>query len=181
MTNVFTKITAFILLICSIPLMLFVATLILVFERDKIFFLQSRVGLNHKLFTIIKLRTMQHQKTTFLGRIIRKTGIDEIPQLINIIKGDIHFIGPRPLTQFDIDRLEWNTKFHKKRWSIKPGLTGLGQLSPICHKKMTLFWDNYYVNHHSFGLNFKIITLTFLTLFLGKNRVKKIIQNKLKK
>jgi len=181
MAKLFSKITAFILLICSTPLLLIVSLLILIFERDKILFYQNRIGLNQKPFTITKIRTMQHQKITFLGRILRKTGIDEIPQLINIIKGDINFIGPRPLTQFDIDRLEWNTNFHKQRWSIKPGLTGLGQLSPICHKKMTLFWDNYYVKHQCFSLNLKIITLTCFTLFLGKNNVKKIIQNKIKK
>ena len=153
MAKLFSKITAFILLICSTPLLLIVSLLILIFERDKILFYQNRIGLNQKPFTIIKIRTMQHQKTTFLGRI----------------------------TQFDIDRLEWNTNFHKQRWSIKPGLTGLGQLSPICHKKMTLFWDNYYVKHQCFSLNLKIITLTCFTLFLGKNNVKKIIQNKIKK
>lgn len=181
MKDLLSKITALIILICSTPLLIIVGLLILIFERDKIFFFQSRIGLNQKPFIIIKFRTMTNQKITLIGKVLRKTGIDEIPQLVNIIKGDINFIGPRPLTQFDIDRLDWNSDFHKQRWSVKPGLTGLGQLSPICHKKMTLFWDNYYAKCHNFSLNFKIISLTCLTLILGKNRVKNIIQKKLQK
>ncbi len=116
-----------------------------------------------------------------IGRVLRKTGIDEIPQLINIIKGNITFIGPRPLNQFDVERLEWTTEYHSVRWHIKPGLTGLAQLSPICHKKMTLFWDRYYVAHQSLRLDLKIISASLLTLFIGKGRVKAIIQKKLDK
>lgn len=181
MKNLFSRCIAFFLFIVSFPLLILVGLLILIIERDKILFLQSRLGLNQIPFTIYKLRTMKDGNITFLGKVFRKTGIDEIPQLVNIIKGDITFIGPRPLTQFDVERLDWTSAYHKLRWNIKPGLTGLAQLSPICHKKMTLFWDNYYVKHQTFGLDIKIIGASILTLLIGKGRVKRIIQKKLNK
>ena len=181
MGNIFSRCLAFFLFILAFPLLLVVSFVILLFERENVLFLQTRLGINKTPFTIYKLRTMKNGEITFIGRILRKTGIDEIPQLLNIIKGNITFIGPRPLTQFDVERLEWTTNYHRVRWNIKPGLTGLAQLSPICHKKMTLFWDRYYVSHQNIGLDLKIISASLLTLFIGKGRVKAIIQKKLNK
>lgn len=181
MENLFSRCIAFILLILCFPLLIVVSLFILVFEQDKILFLQSRLGLDKNTFTIYKLRTMKNGEITFLGRVLRKTGIDEIPQLINIIKGDLIFIGPRPLTQFDVERLNWTSDYHALRWNIKPGLTGLAQLSPVCDRKMTLFWDKYYATHQSLTLDIKIIGASFLTLLIGKRRVKSIIQKNLNK
>lgn len=179
MTNFTQRLLAFILLVLSTPIILSVGIVIFLLEFDSIFFLQERLG-QHKIpFTIYKFRTMTGGKITRIGRIIRKTGIDEIPQLLNIIKGDLLFIGPRPLTLFDVERLEWTSSFYLSRWNVKPGLTGLAQLSPICHKKMTIFWDKYYVKHQSFKLNLAIIFASVLTLIIGKKSVKLIIQKKL--
>jgi lipopolysaccharide/colanic/teichoic acid biosynthesis glycosyltransferase len=175
------KILAVILLLLSLPLLIVVSLVILLFEFENAFFFQMRLGLHKKTFIIYKFRTMKNGRITFLGKFLRKTGIDEIPQLINIIKGNLNFIGPRPLTQIDIERLNWTSKYYNVRWNIKPGLTGLSQLSPICHKKMTLFWDKYYVNHKNMILDVKIICASFLTLIIGKKRVKAIIQKKLNK
>jgi lipopolysaccharide/colanic/teichoic acid biosynthesis glycosyltransferase len=118
---------------------------------------------------------MKNGKVFFFGKILRKTGIDELPQLFNIIKGEMNFIGPRPLTNNDIERLSWNTKYHESRWSTKPGLTGLAQLSPICNKKMSFYLDKYYAENKSIILNFKIFYVSFLTLFIGKNKAKTIL------
>jgi lipopolysaccharide/colanic/teichoic acid biosynthesis glycosyltransferase len=181
MKNLFSKIVAASLFLISIPFLLMIGLLITLFERDTVIFKQQRLGLNKNLFTIYKLRTMKNGQITFIGSILRKTGIDELPQLINIILGDLAFIGPRPLTQFDVDRLEWNGSFHRSRWKVKPGITGLSQLSPICHKKMTLFWDKYYAQHKTLLLDFKIISGSILSLIIGKNKVKSIINKKLKK
>lgn len=181
MKNLCSRFIALLLLIGALPLLILVGIVVLFIEQDKILFLQTRLGINKKTFIIYKLRTMKNNQITFLGRALRKTGIDEIPQLINIIKGDLNFIGPRPLTQFDIERLNWTSYFYSKRWNVKPGLTGLAQLSPICHKKMTLFWDQYYVNHKNIVLDIKIICASFLTLVIGKKRVKAVIQKKLNK
>ena len=121
---------------------------------------------------------MKNNKVTFIGNVLRKTGIDELPQLLNIIKGDLNFVGPRPLTQNDITRLNWETKFHQFRWQTKPGLTGLAQLSPVCNKRISLFWDKYYIENQSTILNFRIIVGSVLIPILGKNRVKNMLKSK---
>jgi lipopolysaccharide/colanic/teichoic acid biosynthesis glycosyltransferase len=118
---------------------------------------------------------MKNGKVFFFGKILRKTGIDELPQLFNIIKGEMNFIGPRPLTNHDIERLSWNSSYHEIRWDTKPGLTGLAQLSPICNKKMSFYLDKYYAENKSIELDFKILYVSFLTLFIGKNKAKKIL------
>jgi len=169
---------ALILLIVFLPIIIIVSLLILIFDHQNPFFRQERLGLNRQLFTIYKFQTFKNGQITTLGRILRKIGVDEIPQLFNIIINDINFIGPRPLTQSDISRLGWSSTFYDKRWSVKPGLTGLAQLSPICHKKMTLFWDNYYAKHQNFGLNLKILIATAFILIFGKQKVINYIHNK---
>ena len=114
-------------------------------------------------------------KITPLGKILRKTGIDELPQLINIIKGDLNFVGPRPLTQADVDRLGWTSDFYDFRWKTKPGLTGLAQLSPICHKKMSLFWDKYYISNQSLALDIRVVLGSALIPIIGKYNMKALI------
>lgn len=121
---------------------------------------------------------MQNAIPTKFGKILRNTGIDELPQLFNIIKGDMKFIGPRPLTQADIERLEWNTPYHDIRWAVKPGLTGLAQLAPICHKKISWFLDAYYSRNKSLKIDAIIIIRTTLAMLIGKQRVIKLIYRK---
>ena len=91
MKNLFSKIVAASLFLISIPFLLMIGLLISLFERDTVIFKQQRLGLNKNLFTIYKLRTMKNGQITFIGSILRKTGIDELPQLINIILGDLAF------------------------------------------------------------------------------------------
>ncbi|MGV6861172.1 MAG: sugar transferase [Putridiphycobacter sp.] len=172
------KLVAFFGLVVLIPLLIFVALAILLFDRQSPFFFQKRVGIHKSIFTIYKFQTFKNGQISVLGKVLRKTGVDEIPQLINILKNDINFIGPRPLTSSDIERLGWGSSYYQSRWSVKPGLTGLAQLSPKCHKKMTLFWDNYYAKHQSFKMDVKIITATFFILFFGKNKVINYIYKK---
>ncbi len=172
------KVFALILIVISFPFLFIIGILIVLFEQKTPLFYQNRFGKNKSAFQLIKLRTMKNDKVTLIGSILRKTGIDEIPQLINILKGDMNFIGPRPLTQNDVTRLDWDSNHYTIRWEIKPGLTGLAQLSPVCHKKISFFYDKYYVNNQSFILDFKIFVLSTFVLFLGKNRVKKIISNR---
>lgn len=93
------------------------------------------MGAGKRDFTILKLRTMKNNEITFIGKIFRRTGLDELPQLWNILFGQMSFVGPRPLTKADAERLGWNDQFHAVRWKVKPGLTGLAQLSPVCHRK----------------------------------------------
>lgn len=169
---------AALLLIIALPFLVVVIMLIVLFERQTPFFLQERIGKNKMPFTIIKLRTMLDGRITKIGGVLRKTGIDELPQLINILKCDMSFVGPRPLTQADIERLEWNSIFHEKRWAVRPGIVGLAQLSPVCHKKMSWFYDQYYLQKQSLWMDLKIVTAAVLIPFLGKNFVKKRIHGK---
>lgn len=166
---------ALILLLIVLPFLVIVGCFIIIFEQESVFFIQERIGKNKIPFKLIKIRTMQNNQITYIGSILRKTGIDEIPQLINILKGEMNFIGPRPLTKNDIERLGWQTEYYQKRWNVKPGLTGLAQLSPICHKKMSFFFDLYYTKNRRIRLDLGILLMSFLVLFVGKQKVKKII------
>ena len=166
---------AFIILI---PVMLLVGLLIFLFDFRSPLFIQDRVGRKGIKFKIVKFRTMINGEITFLGRILRKTGIDELPQLWNILRGEMSFVGPRPLTQDDIDRLGWGTSYHKKRWDVKPGIAGLAQLSPVCHKKMSWFLDRYYIEKRNFILDLKILTSSILILFVGKGQMKRWMHNR---
>ena len=116
---------------------------------------------------------MKNGEITTMGKVIRKLGIDELPQLWNIVLGDMNFVGPRPLTQFDIDRLEWNTTSHKIRWTVKPGITGMAQLSNICDKEVSWNNDLEYINHRSGSLDRKLILKSILIPIVGKAKQSK--------
>jgi undecaprenyl phosphate N,N'-diacetylbacillosamine 1-phosphate transferase len=138
-----------------------------------IFFRQERPGLNEITFKLLKFRTMNFAKNgndqllppieriTKLGKTLRKTSLDELPELINIIKGEMSFVGPRPLlTRY----LSYYSLEERKRHSVKPGLTGLAQIKG----RNTISWDDrfkydlWYVDHISFGLDIRIIICTFI-------------------
>lgn len=174
------KFVAFIALLVLSPVFILIVVIIWVFEQKPAFFLQNRVGKDKNEFRIYKFRTMADGKITTLGNVLRKTGIDELPQILNILKGDMAFVGPRPLTMQDIVRLEWNSPFYSKRWSISPGIVGLAQLAPACNKKMSWFYDQLYLQKKSLVLDLKIILAATLIPFVGKTYVKKWIHGKRK-
>lgn len=142
-------------------------------NNGRIFFIQKRPGKNNKIFKIIKFKTMNdkrdvngvllpdHVRLTRVGRIVRKFSIDELPQLINVIKGDMSLIGPRPLL---VEYLKHYNNEQNKRHNIRPGITGWAQVNgrnAISWKKKFEL-DVYYVNNISFVLDIKIIYLTIL-------------------
>jgi len=167
------RLIAFILLVLFSPLWGIVLLLSLLMQGRPLFFLQERIGRHKKVFSIYKLRSMHAQKITSWGKILRNTGLDEFPQLINILKGEMCFLGPRPLTSFDIERLGWDTPYHEKRWKVKPGITGLAQLYPVCNKKKSWLCDVYYCQHKSICLNLSILLQTLAVLLIGKEKLKK--------
>lgn len=146
----------------------------LMFQGTPIIFSQERVGVNKIPFKLFKLRTMENGEVTTIGKILRKTGIDEIPQLLNIIKGDMNFIGPRPLTKQDVTRLSWEGQKYSLRWKVKPGLSGLAQLSPICDKRVSFLLDKHFVENNSGLLQLKIFVASLFIPITGKRRIQKL-------
>lgn len=164
----------FALTIFSIPIIIII--LLLKFkEKHAIFFKQERIGKNKPPFNILKFQTLIDEKATPTGKILRKTGLDEIPQFFNVLKGDMSIVGPRALTRYDIKRLRWNDDFHAKRWSIKPGITGYAQLYGGQHRKSSWFWDSKYLNKNNLGIDLGITFLSFLMNIFGKTRMRRII------
>jgi lipopolysaccharide/colanic/teichoic acid biosynthesis glycosyltransferase len=161
------------LLIATTPLMILISALLLLFNKEKIFFIQERPGLNGIPFHIIKFKTMNGKKDsagnflpderriTSIGKILRRLSLDELPQLINVLKGELSLIGPRPLL---MEYLLLYSSWQKMRHSVKPGITGWAQI----HGRNIQSWDerfrldNYYAEHLSFALDMKIL---FLTIF----------------
>ena len=169
----FDKILALFLIILFSPIMLIVAVLIYLWDGRPIIFTQSRPGLNEKIFKIYKFRTMTNEKDeegnllpdekrlNGIGKIIRSLSLDELPQLFNVLKGDMSFIGPRPLL---VEYLSLYSEEQKKRHLVKPGITGLAQVkgrNAISWRKKFKY-DVFYVNHLSFKLDLYIICLTIL-------------------
>jgi exopolysaccharide biosynthesis polyprenyl glycosylphosphotransferase len=162
------------------PLLLIIGLGIKMDSRGSVFFKHKRVGLNGKVFELYKFRTMfgdvnpyainplhaDDARITKFGRYLRKTSLDELPQIINVLKGDMSFVGPRPEMPFIV--AEYN-EFHKERLKVKPGITGLWQLSgdrkKAIHENMD--YDLYYIRNVSFFLDLAIIIETFIFAFRG--------------
>jgi len=158
------------------PIFLIVTILLLFANNGKPFFFQVRPGKNEKLFRIIKFKTMNdrldikgqllpdHLRLTAVGRFVRNSSLDELPQLLNVIIGDMSLIGPRPLLP---QYLPLYSEDQKKRHAVRPGITGWAQVNgrnAISWKEKFLL-DCYYVDHISFGLDLHILYLTFVKVF----------------
>jgi undecaprenyl phosphate N,N'-diacetylbacillosamine 1-phosphate transferase len=162
---------SFIAFILVFPCFIIITFLLLFSNKGKPFFLQKRPGKNEKLFSIIKFKTMNDEKNkngellpfdqriTKVGAFIRKYSLDEIPQLINVFKGDMSLIGPRPLL---IEYLPLYSEKQKQRHNVRPGITGWAQVNG----RNTILWvrkfeyDIWYVENISFMLDLKILFLT---------------------
>jgi lipopolysaccharide/colanic/teichoic acid biosynthesis glycosyltransferase len=167
------RILALFFLLLLLPVLLFISLGIILSMGFPIIFYQQRIGKGKKPFTIYKFRSMKQGEIPLFGKFIRKFGLDEIPQLYNILKGEMEFVGPRPLTTADIQRLGWDNKKAEKRWVVKPGITGKAQLLSICDAELSLQNDIEYVNHKSFLLNLRIIKQSILIPFRGKRNKKR--------
>ena len=177
--------TSIILLCLTLPIILFFCILIIIIDRQYPIFTQVRSGIFGKKIKILKLTTIIKKdgkiQISNLGRFLRLTKIDELPQLINVIKNDLSLVGPRPLY---IEYNNFYSKYHLKRISIKPGLTGYSQIKLIdsndWFKKFDL--DIYYIENQSLILDLKIILQSIfliLNLLITINKPdKKIIDSK---
>lgn len=180
-------------LIILSPIFILVTIALAFANQGKPFFFQKRPGLNERIFKIIKFKTMNDKKDangnllsdaerlTPIGAFVRKTSLDEIPQLINVLKGDMSLVGPRPLL---VSYLELYDKFEKRRHEVRPGITGWAQVNG----RNSIDWatkfklDIYYVDNLSFLLDCKIIILTIKNVLSSKDisivPIKKFIDEK---
>ena len=158
-------------LILASPVLLIVAILVRMKLGSPIFFCQARVGLNGEIFEMIKFRTMKDaydangqplpdsERLTSFGQFLRKTSLDELPELINVLKGDMSLVGPRPLL---VEYLPLYSEEQMRRHNVRPGITGYAQVNGRNNiswaKKFEL--DIYYVNHFSLYLDIKILWQT---------------------
>ena len=182
--NVIKRISDFILalillIIAAIP-MLIVAMCIKIEDKGPIIYKSKRVGKNCKIFNVYKFRSMKvnrqelhsnlshEQMVTKVGKVIRKTSLDELPQLINILKGEMSFIGARPWIP---EYYEWFTDEQKRRSNVLPGISGLAQVKG--RNGISIFkkieYDLYYVEHISMWLDIKIVFETIVQVFKKTN------------
>jgi undecaprenyl phosphate N,N'-diacetylbacillosamine 1-phosphate transferase len=158
------------------PLFILIILLLLIANNGKPFFFQERPGKKGKIFNVIKFKTMNDKKDaegnllpdadrlTGIGKFVRKTSLDEIPQLLNVIKGDMSLIGPRPLL---VEYLPLYNEKQSRRHEVKPGITGWAQVNGrnAISWEQKFEYDVWYVEHLSFLLDFKIIWLTLKKIF----------------
>lgn len=174
----------------SLPLMIIVSLLILIDDGLPVFFKQKRIGQNFKEFELLKFRSMKvnnipveqmgqvredNPLVTRIGRIIRRFKIDELPQLINVLLGDMSLVGPRPTVPEQVKRY---TDFEKLRLKMKPGITGWAQVNG----NTQLSWDErikldvWYIEHWSLWLDFIIVIKTIKVVLFGERPVTKAIK-----
>lgn len=158
------------------PAMAGAALAILLDDGFPILFRQERLGRNRQPFTILKFRSMRDGEVTRVGRLLRATGLDELPQFANILRGELSAVGPRPLTAADAARLGWTTPAHEWRWSVRPGLTGLAQLVAAGSARQSLHLDRRYIARRDLALDVQLVALSFAVNALGKSRLRRMMR-----
>lgn len=186
--RVFDLFFAVLLLLVSLPLQLLAMIAIVIDSGFPVFYRQERVGQGGRVFTIIKFRSMVDDaeedgtprwaktgdsRVTRVGRFLRITRIDELPQVFNVLRGDMSFVGPRPERPFFVNHLLEDIPFYDLRHSVKPGVTGWSQVrypygASVGDSMQKLQYDLYYVKNHSLFLDLLILVDTVQVVLLGK-------------
>ena len=178
--KLFDIILSLILIISLFPVMILIFFLVWITIGFPIF-KQKRPGLNSKVFTLYKFKTLydssnntsQKKKQNKIGNFLRKTGLDELPQLFNVLKSDMSLVGPRPLL---VEYLKKYSSYEKKRHLVKPGITGLAQVNPdpsgVKLWKKSIKLDIYYVTNVSFYLDIQILLKTVELILFKKKQYK---------
>jgi len=164
-------------LVAFAPVMAIVAIAVLIDDGRPLFFRQQRIGYRRRPFSILKIRTMREGRTTRVGRVLRATGLDEVPQLVNVLSGEMSAVGPRPLTESDIARLGWTGAAFDFRWEAKPGLTGLAQIVGPTLPIDALELDRTYAGSWNPLLDCRLIALSFAVNVFGKVRVQRFVRD----
>lgn len=182
-------ISAIFLLIITLPIILITAILIKMESKGPVVYKQKRTGQYNEEFKVIKFRSMysdaeaggaqwakkNDDRITKVGRFIRKTRIDELPQFINVLRGEMSMVGPRPEREVFISDLEKAIKYYRFRHAVKPGITGLAQISyPYGASVEDAIWkhkyDIHYIKHHSTFIDLKIMLKTVKVVIFGMGR-----------
>lgn len=186
--RIFDLCASILLLIVTFPIMLITMIIILLEDGKPIFYRQERIGRGGSIFSVIKFRSMRNDaekggkpqwstqddpRITRIGKIIRKLRIDELPQIINVLKGEMSFVGPRPERPYFVDMLIAQVPYYNIRHSVKPGITGWAQVrypygSSVEDSIEKLQYDLYYVKNHSLFLDLIILIDTIGVVLLGK-------------
>jgi len=167
--------------------MLLTAMLIKISSPGPVVFKQERIGLHNKSFFMYKFRSMEVQspniekkswttkddpRVTGIGRLIRRTSIDELPQLLNILRGDMSLVGPRPERPLFVEKFREEIPRYMVKHQVRPGLTGWAQVNGLrgdTSIRKRIDYDIYYIENWTLGFDIKIIFLTFFTGFINKN------------
>jgi lipopolysaccharide/colanic/teichoic acid biosynthesis glycosyltransferase len=157
------------------PVMMVTAADILLDDRGPILFRQQRGGRARRPFEILKFRSMRDGQVTRVGRVLRATGLDELPQFVNILRGDLSAVGPRPLTGADVVRFGWTAPDCDFRWSVRPGLTGPAQLVGSESPRYSLRLDRRYIAHRTLWLDVRMVAMSFLINALGKRHARRLL------
>lgn len=175
-------------LIIGVPLWVLIAAAIKISSRGQIVYRQERVGKDTRPFTLFKFRSMyvdaekttgpvwaakNDPRVTGVGRVLRKTHLDETPQFFNVLKGEMSLVGPRPERPFFVEKLSKEIPLYKRRYKIKPGLTGLARVKykydeSLEDVKIDLQYDLFYIENMSLRLDFQILFWTISHVLLGK-------------
>ena len=185
---IFDVVFAIVLLIIGLPLWFFIACVIKLDSKGPVFFKQVRLGKNNEKFTLIKFRTMienaeietgpvwtdkKDPRITFVGKWLRRFYLDEVPQLFNVLKGEMSIVGPRPERPYFAEQLVKKYPSYLDRLLVKPGLTGWAQINQsydmsIKDVGQKLKYDFYYIENLSFIFDLQIMIKTILVVLLGK-------------
>ena len=153
------------------PVMALITLAILLDDGRPVLFRQERLGYRRRPFHMLKFRSMRDGKVTRVGGLLRASGLDELPQFVNILRGEMSAVGPRPLTNADVMRLGWGDGAFDFRWSCKPGLTGVAQLVGAQGDRRSLDLDRIHTRAWKPILDCQLILWSFAVNAFGKARV----------
>lgn len=159
------------------PVMVVIAAAVLIDDGGPIFFRQERLGYRRRPFCILKFRSMRDGQVTRVGRLLRATGLDEVPQFVNILRGEMSAVGPRPLTSDDVARLGWTEPQFDIRWACRPGLTGLAQLLGARADDDAMVLDRVHAGGWSLSLDCQLIAWSFAVNAFGKARIRRVLRH----
>src|ERR1041384_5225762 len=181
---------SFVILFVALPVWLLIALMIGIDSKGPVFYTQERVGKDEKKFRVLKFRSMdldaentsgpvwadkRDPRVTRVGKILRKARLDEIPQLINVLDGDMSLVGPRPERPFFVEQLSKEIPLYKRRLKVRPGITGWAQVKhkydeSVADVRKKIEYDLFYIENMSLRMDLKILASTIAVVILGRGR-----------